>query len=92
MQLDNQILDQIAQNLIGVFDQVSTTREEAIRKVREVVSEGVDHFDLVTREEFDAAQRLLSNTRVKLEVLEKQVAALEAAQTGDQPEDDAAKG
>ncbi|MBF0622766.1 MAG: accessory factor UbiK family protein [Magnetococcales bacterium] len=79
MQIDNQMLDQIAQNVLGVFDKVATTREEGIRKVREAVSEAVDHFDIVTREEFDVANRLLSNTRVKLDALEKRVVELEEA-------------
>lgn len=35
-------------------------------------------MDLVTREEFDVQQGVLARTRAKLEVLEKQVAELEA--------------
>lgn len=79
MQIDNEILDQISQNVMGLFNMAGETRKEMMRQIRDVVREGVEHFDLVTREEFDAAHILLSNTRIKVEALEKQVADLEAA-------------
>ncbi len=79
MQIDNAVLDQITQNVLGMFNMVGETREEMIRKIRDAVREGVEHFDLVTREEFDAASELLSNTRIKVEALEKRVVELEVA-------------
>ncbi len=78
MQIDNMLLDQITQNILGVFNKVGETREEITRKVSDVLREAVEHFDLVTREEFDAAHELLSNTRIKVEALEKRVAELES--------------
>jgi len=79
MQIDNAILDQITQNVLGVFNMVGQTREEMTRKIRDLVQEGVEHFDLVSRDEFDAARELLGKTRIKLEQLEKQVAEMEKA-------------
>ncbi|MBF0193232.1 MAG: accessory factor UbiK family protein [Magnetococcales bacterium] len=79
MQIDNVMLDQITQNIMGVVNMVGESRQEMIRQLRDVVREGVEHFDLVTRDEFDAAQTLLSNTRIKVDDLEKQVLELEAA-------------
>jgi ubiquinone biosynthesis accessory factor UbiK len=79
MQIDNVMLDQITQNIMGVVNMVGESRQEMIKQLRDVVRDGVEHFDLVTRDEFDAAQTLLSNTRIKVDVLEKQVAELEAA-------------
>ena len=38
-------------------------------------------MDLVTREEFDVQAAVLARTRAKVESLEKQLAALEAATT-----------
>ncbi|MGN7611062.1 accessory factor UbiK family protein [Magnetococcales bacterium HHB-1] len=78
MQIDNSVIDMITQNVLGIVERAGETRQEAIRKIREAVQEGVEHFDLVTREEFDAVKTLLSNTRIKIETLEKQVAELEA--------------
>lgn len=82
MQIDNAILDQITQNVLGVFNMVGQTREEMTRKVRDLVQEGVEHFDLVSREEFDAAHELLGKTRIRLEQLEKQVAEMEQGTDG----------
>ncbi len=81
MQIDNAVLDQITQNVLGLFNKVGETREEMVRKIQDAVREGVEHFDLVTREEFDVANELLSNTRIKVEELEKRVAELESALT-----------
>ncbi|MBF0124152.1 MAG: accessory factor UbiK family protein [Magnetococcales bacterium] len=78
MQIDNSVIDQIAQNVLGVFDKMGSTHQEFVRKIREVVREGVEHFDLVTHEEFDSVRELLSNTRIKVDRLEKRVAELEA--------------
>ena len=78
MQIDNMLLDQITQNILGAFNKVGETREELTRKVNDVLREAVEHFDLVSREEFDAANELLSNTRIKVDELEKRVAELEA--------------
>ncbi len=78
MQIDNMVLDQITQNVLGVFNKVGETREELTKSVQDLLREWVEHFDLVTREEFDAANELLSNTRIKIENLEKRVAELES--------------
>ncbi|MBF0369269.1 MAG: accessory factor UbiK family protein [Magnetococcales bacterium] len=88
MQIDNMVVDQITQNILGVFSQLGESREEMVGKVREVVQEGAEHFNLATREELEVAQELLSNTRIKLENMEKRVAELEAAMAGlkDKPE------
>ncbi|MBF0447769.1 MAG: accessory factor UbiK family protein [Magnetococcales bacterium] len=79
MQIDNALLDQITQNIMGVVNMAEETQQEMVRQIRDLVQEGVEHFDLVTREEFDAAQTLLSNSRIKIDLLEKKVADLEAA-------------
>ncbi|MBF0294398.1 MAG: accessory factor UbiK family protein [Magnetococcales bacterium] len=79
MQIDNAILDQITQNVLGVFGKMGETREELKRKIHDIVREGVEHFDLVTREEFDVVNELLSNTRIKADALEKRLNELEEA-------------
>ncbi|MEG3639942.1 accessory factor UbiK family protein [Magnetococcus sp. PR-3] len=77
MQLDNAFIDRIAQNVLGVVSSVGETREEMIRKVREVVREGVEHFDLVTRDEFEVARKMAANARIQLDALEARVEELE---------------
>ncbi|MBF0401749.1 MAG: accessory factor UbiK family protein [Magnetococcales bacterium] len=79
MQIDNMLLDQITQNILGVFNKVGATQEEITRKVNDLLRDAIERFDLVMRDEFDAATELLSNTRIRVEQLEKRVADLEAA-------------
>lgn len=79
MQIDNAYIDQITHNVLGLFDKLGETGEELHRKVHDTVREAMEHFDLVPREEFEVATRLLANTRIKVEALEKKVAELEAA-------------
>lgn len=52
---------------------------EADKNLRAALHSALKKMDLVTREEFDIQQGVLSRTRAKLETLEKQVAELEAA-------------
>ncbi len=51
--------------------------QEADKNLRTVLHSTLKKMDLVTREEFDIQQGVLSRTRAKLEMLEKQVAELE---------------
>lgn len=48
------------------------------KNLKAMMSQGFAKLDLVTREEFDVQAQVLANTRAKLEMLEAQVAALEA--------------
>ncbi|MEO5340653.1 MAG: accessory factor UbiK family protein [Magnetococcus sp. MYC-9] len=78
MQIDNTLLDQITQNVLEVFNKVGATQEELTRKLNDLLRDAVERFELVMRDEFDATAELLSNTRIKVERLEKRVAELEA--------------
>ncbi|MBF0590072.1 MAG: accessory factor UbiK family protein [Magnetococcales bacterium] len=80
MQVDNELIDRITNGVIGVVGKVGETRWEMIRLIREAVQEGVEHFDIVTREEFDVVKRMASDTRIRLEEAEARLAALEAVQ------------
>lgn len=51
--------------------------QEADRNLRAALHSALKKMDLVTREEFDIQQGVLSRTRAKLEALEKQIAELE---------------
>lgn len=79
MQIDNIYIDQITQKILSAFEVVGETHQEMVRKIRGIVQEGVEHFDLVDRVEFDALRQLLANTRIKTDALEKRLAELEAA-------------
>ena len=51
-----------------------------------VLQAGLGKLDLVTREEFDVQRAVLARTREKLEALERQLAELASAQSGDAPQ------
>ncbi|MFT5535007.1 MAG: BMFP domain-containing protein YqiC [Burkholderiaceae bacterium] len=48
------------------------------KNVKAMMSQGFSKLDLVTRDEFDIQAQVLEKTRMRLEALEIQVAALEA--------------
>ena len=52
-------------------------RDDLEQNFRSVLSGGLSRLDLVTREEFEVQEAVLSRTREKLEALEKKVAELE---------------
>lgn len=53
--------------------------QDAVRdQVRQILQSSFARMDLVSREEFDAQQAVLTRTRAKLDQLEQQMAALEA--------------
>ncbi|GGI55309.1 accessory factor UbiK family protein [Oxalicibacterium solurbis] len=52
------------------------------KNLKAMMSQGFAKLDLVTREEFDVQAQVLANTRAKLEMLEAQVAELEARLKG----------
>jgi len=68
------------QSLLAFYPNASSPfREELKKNVRTWLSGALTRMELVTREEFDVQSALLSRTRLRLEELERQVAALEAA-------------
>ncbi|UTW45152.1 accessory factor UbiK family protein [bacterium SCSIO 12696] len=52
--------------------------EEMQQHIRTAMQAAIAKLDLVSREEFDAQQAVLQRTRQRLELLEQQVAELEA--------------
>ncbi|WP_417581046.1 accessory factor UbiK family protein [Nitrincola sp.] len=79
------IHQKIAEGLSEQFTHfINATRElpgqQAVQQqLQSMLQQTLSRLDLVTREEFDAQQAVLLRTREKLEALEKQVAAMEAA-------------
>ncbi len=61
-------------------------KEELLKILKVVIEESLGQLNVVLRSDFEIQQQLLEHTRLKLETLEKQVAALESASgsvTGD---------
>lgn len=76
-------LDELARKLLEALPGgVRELRADVEKNFRSALHTGFAKMDLVTREEFDVQSAVLARTRAKLESLEKQVAALEAANKG----------
>lgn len=70
----DRLMDDINRHLPGNLGQL---RQEVEHSVRAVLNETLTRMDLISREEFEIQQQVLERTRARLEVLEKEVTALE---------------
>lgn len=77
---DPKALDDLARSLSdAVPAPLRGMQAEVQKQFRAVLEAGFARLNLVTREEFEVQTQVLARTREKLEALERQVAALEAA-------------
>ena len=80
--LDPKVLDELSQKLTGLLpDGLQSVQKDLEKSFKTVLQNSFSRMDLVTREEFDVQSAVLARTRQKLEQLEQQIAALEAAST-----------
>lgn len=78
--LDLKAIENLAERIGALLPaDASVLQDEFKTNVRAVITTVLSRMDLVTRDEFDAQALMLRRTREKLERLEVQVAALEAA-------------
>ena len=78
--IDARTLDELSRRLASLVPpSLSAARADLAENFRAVLQSGLKSLDLVTREEFDVQRAVLLRTREKLEELERQIAALEAA-------------
>lgn len=76
---DPKMLDDVAQKLSSVLpESLQTVQEDIEQNFKTVLQNAFNKMDLVTREEFDVQTNVLSRTREKVDVLEKQLTELEA--------------
>ncbi len=72
-------IDRMARQLAALVPPgLADAREDLGGHFRDVLMQGLRRLNLVTREEFDVQLQLLARTRLKVDVLEKRVAELEA--------------
>ena len=77
--LENRIFDDIARRLSGAMPASAQAVQDDLEKnLRAAAQAAFTRLDLVTREEFDVQRKVLARSRAKIELLEKQVAELEA--------------
>jgi ubiquinone biosynthesis accessory factor UbiK len=73
-------IDELAKRLADLVPSGAREAGADLRaNFRDALRAGLRHLELVTREEFDVQRSVLLRTRQKVETLEAQVVALEAA-------------
>ena len=75
---NQKFIEEVSAKLKDLFAQSPAADIE--KNLRAVLQSGFARLDLVTREEFDVQQEVLTRTREKLTQLEAKVAELEKAQ------------
>ena len=74
-------LDDLARRLSDLVPPgLKDARADLEQNFKATLQAGLARLDLVTREEFEVQRAVLLRTREKLDALEKQLAAIEAAQ------------
>lgn len=73
-------IDELARRLAESLPQgLRSVKDELEKNFRSVLRSGLGKLDLVTREEFEVQEAVLARTRQKLDALEEQLKAFEAA-------------
>lgn len=72
-------LDDLVKKLLGALPQgMADLREDARKNFRATLAAGLQHFDLVTRAEFDAQRAVLDKAQEEIKALHAKVDALMA--------------
>lgn len=79
MQTSNRFFDDLAKMASGAASTFVGIKQEVEGAVRQQVERLVGEFDLVRRDELEAAKALAANARAEQERLELRIARLEAA-------------
>lgn len=76
---DPKMLDEVAQKLSSVLpSSLKSVQEDVEQNFKTVLQNVFSKMDLVSREEFDVQTSVLTRTRAKVDVMEKQLVELEA--------------
>jgi BMFP domain-containing protein YqiC len=80
--IDIRTIDNLAQRLAALVPPgLNAAQDDLTRTFKTALQSGLSRMNLVTREEFDVQRLVLLRTREKAEMLEKQLAKLEAMLT-----------
>jgi len=77
MQTENRFFDDFARMASGAFGTMASLKTEFENQVKQQIENLLGRMKLVTREEFDATQAMLTKAREEQEALAARVAALE---------------
>jgi len=82
--MQHRIADDIAAAIGDTIARLGTVKEDVDKQARAMLSNALDRLDLVTRDEFDVQQELLSRLAARVAVLEDRVGALAPKATVDE--------
>ncbi|AEM48523.1 MAG: accessory factor UbiK family protein [Acidithiobacillus ferrivorans] len=82
--MQHRIADDIAAAIGDTIARLGTVKEDVDKQARAMLSNALDRLDLVTRDEFDVQQDLLSRLAARVAVLENRVDALAPQATVDE--------
>ncbi|CDQ11952.1 conserved protein of unknown function [Acidithiobacillus ferrivorans] len=82
--MQHRIADDIAAAIGDTIARLGTVKEDVDKQARAMLSNALDRLDLVTRDEFDVQQELLSRLAARVAVLEDRVDALTPQATVDE--------
>ncbi|MDA8114731.1 MAG: accessory factor UbiK family protein [Acidithiobacillus sp.] len=82
--MQHRIADDIAAAIGDTIARLGTVKEDVDKQARAMLSNTLDRLDLVTRDEFDVQQELLSRLAARVAVLEDRVDALAPKTTVDE--------
>ena len=76
--MNKQFFDDLANKISSTLPPVpGNVKSELEQSIRNILHNAFDKMDLVTREDFEVQAAVLQKTRIKLELLEKKLTALE---------------
>ena len=78
MQSQNRFFDDVARVASGAVGAISGVRGEIESRLRDQLERVLAGMDLVSREEFEAVKAMAAKAREEQELLQRQIAALEA--------------
>ena len=78
MQSQNRFFDDLARVASGAVGAISGVRGEIEARVRDQLERVLAGMDLVSREEFEAVKAMVAKAREEQDVLQRQIASLEA--------------
>ncbi len=82
--IDPKIIDDLAKKVAGsVPSGLQFLQEDLQKNFRVILEAGLNHLDLVTKEEFEIQRAVLLRTREKLDALENRITQLEATPAKD---------
>ena len=71
-----EVLQDLAEKIRGLFDSTKQERENIEKQLQAILQSSLSKLNVVSREEFEAQQKVLQRTREKLDMAEEQIKSM----------------